>query len=64
MCKGEDNVNYDVYMNIGRLIRKKQFHYQVEVAGKCYFFKNLSKIRNHFHPYLKLGLYNYVMLKI
>ena len=23
MCKGEDYVNYDVYMNIGRLIRKK-----------------------------------------
>ena len=61
MCKEEDNVIYDVYMNIRRLFRNKLFHYQVEVAGKYYFFKNLSKIRICIQPYLKLGLYNYVV---
>ena len=61
MCQGDDNVNYDMNINICRLKRKKRFHYQVEAAGKVYFLKNLSKIRNHIQPYLKLGLYNYVV---
>ena len=61
MCQGENNVNYHIYMNIRRLFRNKLFHYQVQVAGKYYFLKNLSKIRNHMQPYLKLGLYNYVI---
>ena len=56
MCQGDDNVNYDMNINICRLKRKKRFHYQVEAAGKVYFLKNLSKIRNHIQPYLKLGL--------
>ena len=54
-------MNYDININICRLMRKKRFHYQVEVAGKVHFLKNLSKIRNHIQPYLKLGLYNYVV---
>ena len=54
-------MNYDLNINICRLMRKKRFDYQVEVAGKVYFLKNLSKIRNYIQPYLKLGLYNYVV---
>ena len=61
MCQGDDNVNYDININVCRLMRKKRFHYQVEVVGKVHFLKNLSKIRNHIEPYLKLGLYNYVV---
>ena len=40
-------MNYHIYMNIRRLFRNKSFHYQVEVAGKYHFLKNLIKIRNH-----------------
>ena len=61
MCQEDDNVSYDININISRLMRKKRSHYQVEVAGKIYFLKNLSKKRNHIQPYLKLGLYNYVV---
>ena len=43
MCQGDDNVNYDININICRLMRKKRFHYQVEVAEKVYFLKILVK---------------------
>ena len=43
MCRGDDHVNYDVYMNIRRLFRNKLLHYQVGVAGKYYFLKILLK---------------------
>ena len=61
MCQGGDSVIYDVYVMIQWFFRNKYFYYQVEVAGKSYFLKNLSKIKNHLQPYLKLGLYNCVI---
>ena len=40
MCQGDDNVNYDININVCRLKvdEKKIFRYQVEEAGKVYFF--------------------------